>query len=89
VLGLAADNVQNECVARDLLIGLDLDDVARLNAPPIANLEALMALGEDKLLDWFAVYFFGSLLQFVVVQQVQTACCSDTCDRDEEHMREF
>ena len=87
MLDLAPHDVQDEGVARDLLIRLDLDYVTSLDTTPVGDLETLMALGEDELFHWLTIDFLGSLLQFFVVEQVETACGYDACNRYEYHMR--
>ena len=62
VFELASNNIQNQCVTRDLLVLLNLDNVTSLNATPVADLEALVSLGEDEFLNWLTVDFFSSLL---------------------------
>ena len=44
MLDFAADDVKDESVARNLLVALDLDDVTSLDAAPVRDLEALVAL---------------------------------------------
>ena len=68
MLHLAADDVQDESVARDLLVRLDLDDVASLYTAPITDLEALVPLGEDELFYRLTVDFLSCLLQFLVME---------------------
>jgi len=87
VFKFAAHDVEDEGVARDLLIGFDFDDVTRLDAAPVRNLEAFVPLRKDELLDRLAIHFLGGLPQLFVVQVVQTARGHDGGNRDENHMR--
>ena len=48
---LAAGNVEDQGITRNLLACLDLDDVAGLKTAPVAKLEAFVSLREDELLD--------------------------------------
>ena len=70
VIQLATYDIQNECITRYLLVGLDFNDVTRLDATPVTNLKALVALREDKLLDRLAVYLFSRLFQFLIMEEV-------------------
>ena len=87
VLGLAADNVEDQSVTGNFLVGLDFDDVARLNGAPVGDLEALVALGENELLDGLAVHFFSSLLELFVVKEVEAASGDDGSHSDEDDVR--
>ena len=44
VVDFAAHNIEDQGVTRDLLIGLDLDDVTSLDTAPVCDLEALVPL---------------------------------------------
>ena len=70
VIQLTANDIQNECIARYLLVGLDFNDVTRLDTTPVTNLKALVALREDELLDRLTVDLFSRLFQFLVVEEV-------------------
>ena len=83
---LAADDVQDERIARDLLIRLYLDNVARLNAAPVTDLETLVPLRKDELLHWLAVHLLRCLLELLVVEQVEAACRDDTGAGNEDHV---
>jgi hypothetical protein len=61
VLDLASYDVENERIARDLLVRFYLDDVTGLDAAPVGDLEALVSLGEDKLLHGLAIHSLGRL----------------------------
>jgi len=87
VLHFAAHNVEDERVTRDLLVRLDLDNVARLDAPPVRDLEALVALGEDELLHWLAIDLLSGLLELFVVEEVEAASGNDGGHRNENHVR--
>ena len=62
VLKLAADDVENERITRDLLVLLYLDYITGLDTAPICDLEALMALRKYELLDWLLINFLSRLL---------------------------
>ena len=86
MLDFAADDVEDESVARNLLVALDLDDVTSLDAAPVRDLEALVALREDELFDRLAIHFFSRLFQLLVVKEVKAASRNNRCDGDENHM---
>jgi len=44
VVDFAAHDIEDQGVARNLLIGLNLDDVTSLDATPICDLEAFVPL---------------------------------------------
>ena len=87
VLDLASHDVQDEGVARDFLVRFNLNYVTGLDAAPVGDLEALVALGEDEFLEGLAVDFLSRLLQFLVVEEVEAACGDDGGDSDENDMR--
>ena len=62
MLDLTTHDVEDKGVTRNLLIRFDLNDVARLNASPIAELETLVAFREDKFLDGLAINSLSRLL---------------------------
>ena len=86
MLDLAPNNVENERIARDLLVRLNLDDVTSLNAAPVRDLEALVSLGENKLFDRLTIDFFSGLFKFFVVQKVKAAGCNDTGHGNKDHV---
>ena len=87
MLDFASDDVKDESVARNLLVALDLDDVTCLDAAPVRDLKALVALREDEFLDRLAVHFFSRLFQLLVVKEVEAASRNNRCDGDKNHMR--
>ena len=46
-----------------------------------------MALGEDELFKRLTVDFLSRLLKFLVVEEIEAACCDDGGDCDENDMR--
>ena len=87
MLNFAPDYVENQSVTRYLLVALNLDDVTRLDATPIRDLEALVPLRENELLNWLTVYFLSRLLQLLVVQEVKAPCGDYRGHSDENDMR--
>ena len=87
MLDLAAHDVEDQGVAGNLLVRLDLDDVSSLDAAPVRDLETLVALGKDELLKRLAVDLFSRLLQLFVVEEVEAAGGDDGGHRDEDHVR--
>ena len=83
---LAADDVQDECIARDLLVRLYLDDVARLNAAPVTDLETLVPLRKDELLHRLAVDLLRGLLELLVMEKIEAACRDNTRTGNEDHV---
>ena len=73
MLILASNDVENKCVTWDFLVCFNLYNVACFDAAPVRYLKALVPLGEDKLLNRLAIYFFSRLLELVVVQEVVEA----------------
>ena len=65
---LAANNVEDERITGELLVGLDFEDVTCLDAAPIAELELLAALTDHVLLDRLLVDEILRLLQLTVVE---------------------
>ena len=68
VTGLAADDIEYESVARYLLVHLDLDDVATLDAGPVGDFELARVFAEYKSLNWLVIDRVCGLLQFLVSQ---------------------
>ena len=87
VLDFAADDVEDESVTRDLLIRLNLDDVTSLDGAPVRDLEALVALREDKFLNGLAIDFLSSLLELLIVEEIKAASGNDGGHGDEDNMR--
>ena len=87
VVHLGADDVEDESIARNLLIRLDLYNISSLDAAPVGNLEAFVPLGKDEFFHRLTIHFLSSLLEFLVMQQVEAACGHDTGNCYEGHMR--
>ena len=85
VAGLAANDIQDEGVARDFLIHLDFDDVSALDAGPVRDYELAGSFGKDETLNWLAVHVVGRLFELPVGQCVHQARCyhTDGCRGDD------
>ena len=71
--GFAPNDVQDERIARNLLVLLNLDDVSGIDICPVKQLEELASLIEDKLLDRLLIDSVSSLPQLAVMKQVDGA----------------
>lgn len=56
VAGFTANDVKDECVTGDLLVHLDLDDVAALDALPVGHDEATRLFRENEPLHGLVIY---------------------------------
>jgi hypothetical protein len=87
VLKFTSDNVENKCITWYFLVCFNLNNVAGLDAAPVGDLEALVPLGEDKLLNRFLIYFLSRLLELSVMQKVEEARDEYACHSYASDMR--
>jgi len=87
VFKFASDYVKNERVTRNFLILFYLDNVTCLNATPVGDLKALVALRENKFFDSLGIHFIRCLLELPVVNKVESACRYNTRRSNEGYKR--